>query len=141
MFKFIKKWFFVCYNNRVLRYIFYGGLTTLVNWGVFFLLRRAFGVPFAVANTLSVIAAILFAYFVNSRFVFETRASSLLEHLAEFMKFVSGRAVTMFIEIGGGWLLVEVLHWNEALVKVVLLQIIVLVLNYFISRFFVFRKQ
>ena len=79
MFKFIKKWFFICYNNRVLRYIFYGGLTTLVNWGVFFLLRRAFGVPFSAANTLSVIAAILFAYFVNSRFVFETRASSLLE--------------------------------------------------------------
>ena len=98
MVKFIKKWFFVCYNNRVLRYIFYGGLTTLVNWGVFFLLRRAFGVPFSAANTLSVIAAILFAYFVNSRFVFETKASSMMEHLTEFVKFVSGRAVTMVIE-------------------------------------------
>ena len=140
MIRFIKKWFFICYNNRILRYIFYGGLTTLVNWGVFFLLRKVFHAAFNPANAVSVVAAILFAYFVNSRFVFETRASSFSEHLREFLKFISGRALTMIVEIGGGWLLVEVLGWNETLVKIVLLQVIVLVLNYIISRFIVFRK-
>ena len=141
MFHFIKKWFFICYNNRILRYIFYGGLTTLVNWGVFFLLRRGFLVPFAAANTVSVIAAILFAYFVNSRFVFETKAVGYRQHAAEFAKFISGRAFTMVLEIGGGYLLVEVLHWNETLVKVVIIQAIVLTLNYVISKWFVFRKS
>ena len=140
MFNFIKKWFFICYNNHILRYIFYGGLTTLVNWGVFFLLRRLAGLPFSAANAASVIAAIIFAYFVNARFVFETKASTAAEHMAEFVKFVSGRAFTMVIEVGGGYLLVEVLGWNETFVKVVLLQVIVLAINYVISKFFVFRK-
>ncbi len=141
MIKFIKKWFFICYNNNILRYIFYGGLTTLVNWGVFYLLRQGFKVPFAAANTVSVIMAILFAYVVNSRFVFRTKASTFAEHAGEFVKFVSARAVTMLIEIGGGYLLVEVLHMNENFVKVLLIQVIVLILNYIISKFFVFTKK
>ena len=140
MIKFIKKWFFICYNNNVLRYIFYGGLTTLVNWGVFYLLRHGFKVPFAAANTVSVIMAILFAYAVNSRFVFRTKASTFGEHAGEFVKFVSARGVTMLIEIGGGYLLVEVLHMNENFVKIFLIQVIVLILNYIISKFFVFTK-
>ena len=137
----IKKWFFICYNNNILRYIFYGGLTTLVNWGVFFLFRRLLKVPFSAANTISVIAAILFAYFVNSRFVFRSEAVTLPQRFAEFARFVGGRAVTMLLEIGGGWLLVDVLHMNETLVKVVIIQILVLVLNYVISKFFVFTKK
>ena len=141
MIKFIKKCFFACYNNNILRYIFYGGLTTLVNWGVFFLLRRGFHIPFAVSNTISVIMAILFAYVVNSRFVFRTKAKTFREHAGEFIKFVSARAVTMLIEIGGGYFLVEILHMNENFVKVILIQVIVLVLNYIISKFFVFKKK
>ena len=138
--RWIKKWFFICYNNDILRYIFFGGLTTLVNWAVFFLLRRAVHVPFSAANTISVIAAILFAYVVNSRFVFKSQAATAKEHFAEFLKFIGGRAFTMIFEIGGGWLLVDVLHLNETLVKVVIIQILVLVLNYIISKFFVFKK-
>ena len=141
VFNWIKKWFFICYNNNILRYIFYGGLTTLVNWGVFFLFRRLLKVPFSAANTISVIAAILFAYFVNSRFVFRSETTDFGGRLKEFVKFVGGRAVTMVLEIGGGWLLVDVLHWNETLVKVVIIQILVMVFNYVISKFFVFTKK
>lgn len=140
MIRFIRKWFFICYNNNALRYIFYGGLTTLVNWIVFFLLRRGMDVPFVWANAASVVTAILFAYAVNSRFVFRSKARGMKEHAREFVKFVSARAVTMLIEIGGGSLLVDVLHMNETFVKIVLIQGIVLTLNYFISKFFVFAR-
>ena len=60
--------------------------------------------------------------------------------MIKFIKFVSARAVTMLIEIGGGYFLVEILHMNENFVKVILIQVIVLVLNYIISKFFVFTK-
>ena len=62
MFRWIKDLFFKCYNNRVLRYIFYGGLTTLVNLAVYYLLRLVFKVPMTPANVASIICAILFAY-------------------------------------------------------------------------------
>ena len=140
-FGFVEKLFTKCYSNGVLRYVFWGGLTTLVNWASFFLLRRVFGVPFAAANAASVVAAVLFAYFVNSRFVFRSDASGFSGRFSEFVRFVAGRALSMALEIGGGELLVGVLRLNESVVKVAVLPVFVLTVNYFVSRFFVFGKK
>ena len=139
-FQWIRKMFFLCYNNRVLRYIFYGGLSTLVNLGVFWLLRRAAGVPLVPANTISVICAILFAYYVNSRFVFESKARGFSERWPEFVKFVTARLTTMAIEVGGVPLLVNGLHMHELAAKIII-QFIVLALNYVFSKFLIFVKK
>ena len=138
LFRWIKKWFFICYNNKILRYVFYGGLTTLVNLGVYYFLRLVFKVPIVPANVVSVAAAILFAYFVNSRFVFDTKAVGMKEHLAEFVKFVGARLSTMAIEVWGVWFMAEVMHINDLAAKVII-QFIVLALNYVFSRFIVFK--
>ena len=139
MFKWIKDLFFKCYNNRVLRYIFYGGLTTLVNLAVYYLLRLVFAVPMTPANVVSIICAILFAYLVNSRFVFETKAVGFAEHFAEFVKFCGARVSTLVIETGGVWFMASVLKINDLVGKVII-QFIVLALNYVFSRFLVFTR-
>ncbi len=138
-FGWVRKMFFVCYNNRILRYIFYGGLSTLVNLGVFWILRKA-GVPLVPANTLSVICAILFAYYVNSRFVFESKARGFKERWPEFVKFITARLSTMVIEVGGVPLLVNAAHFHELAAKIVI-QFIVLSLNYVFSKFLIFVKK
>ncbi len=140
MFCFIKKMFFKCYNNRILRYIFYGGLTTLVNLIVYYVLRGLFKIPIVPANTASVICAVLFAYVVNSRFVFESEADTLTEHATELVKFVGARLSTMVIEVFGVWFLAEVIHMNDFLGKIVI-QFIVMALNYIFSKLIVFRKK
>ena len=66
----MKKLITTIYNNSVIRYVFFGGCTTLVNLARFYLLRRA-DVEINIANLISIILAILFAYAVNSRFVFQ----------------------------------------------------------------------
>lgn len=137
----IKELIVKCWNNDVLRYIFFGGCTTLVNLACFYILRLATPIGMNIANTISVAAAILFAYFVNSRFVFESRAENFKDRFREFVKFVSARLSTMVIEVGGVWLLVEVLRLNEFFVKTIIIQIIVLVLNYIFSKFLVFTKK
>lgn len=137
----IKDWIVKCWHNDVLRYIFFGGCTTLVNLACFYVLRLTTPIDMNIANTVSVAAAILFAYFVNSRFVFESRAQNFKDRLGEFAKFVSARLSTMVIEVGGVWLLVEVLKLNEFLAKTIIIQIIVLVLNYIFSKFLVFTKK
>ena len=139
-FRWIKKMFYLCYNNRVLRYIWYGGWSTIVNIGVFYLLRLIFHVPRDPANVVSVAAAILFAYYVNSRFVFESKAQTFEERLPEFVKFVSARLSTMVIEVGGVWLMSEVLHINDLVAKVII-QVVVLILNYIFSKFLIFTKK
>lgn len=137
----IKEFIIKCWKNDVLRYIFFGGCTTLVNLACFYILRRATPIPRDIANTISVITAILFAYFVNSRFVFESIADNFKDRFKEFVKFISARLSTLIIEVGGVWLLVGVLKLNEFLVKTIIIQIIVLVLNYIFSKFLVFTKK
>ncbi len=139
MFSWIKKVFLKCYANRVLRYIFYGGLTTLVNLGVYAVLRIPMKEHLVIANVISVGTAILFAYVVNARFVFESGARKFRDRLQEFFTFVGARLSTMVIEVGGVWLMTDVLHINDMLGKFVI-QFIVLALNYICSRFLVFRK-
>ncbi len=140
MIRWIKKMFWRCYNNRILRYIYYGGLTTLVNLGVYYLLRLLFHVDLVIANIISVAVAILFAYFVNSRFVFETKAVGFAQHFEEFLKFVGARITTMVIEVGGVWFMAEVMRINDLAAKFVI-QIVILVLNYIFSKFLIFRRE
>ena len=63
------------YASDVVRYVFFGGCTTLVNLVSFFLLRQA-GVQRDLANVISIILAILFAYVVNSKFVFQDKCKT-----------------------------------------------------------------
>lgn len=130
-----------CWNNDVLRYIFFGGCTTLVNLCCFYVLRLATPLNMNVANTIAVATSIVFAYFVNSRFVFESMADTFKGRFYEFCKFVGARLSTMVIEVGGVWLLVEKMGLSEFWTKTILIQIIVLVLNYFFSKFLVFTKK
>ena len=135
----MKKLITTIYNNSVIRYVFFGGCTTLVNLASFYLLRRA-DVEINIANLISIILAILFAYAVNSRFVFQAKPSNMKEEFQAFGKFVGARSLTMVIELGGVWLFVEQMDMNDMLGKFIT-QFVVLVLNYIFSKFFVFAKK
>lgn len=124
------------YASSVVRYVFFGGCTTLVNLISFYVLRKL-RVGLNIANVISIILAILFAYVVNSRFVFQDKCQTLADHIRPFCKFVSARLMTMVIEVGGVWLLVAKLGMNDMVGKFAT-QFIVLILNYVFSKFFVF---
>ena len=132
----MKKLILKMYENDVIRYIFWGGCTTLVNLVSFYLMRIA-GLPLMAANIISIILAILFAYVVNSRFVFHDSCETLKDHIQPFVKFISARLVTMVIEVGGVWLLAVVMGFHDMVAKFCT-QFIVLVLNYIFSKFIIF---
>lgn len=125
------------YENSIIRYIFFGGCTTLVNVLSFYVLRTFLHLSLNPANVISIILAILFAYVVNSRYVFQDPCQSLRDHILPFGKFISARLLTMVIEVGGVWFLVGVLHWKDMIGKIAA-QILVMVLNYVFSKVFVF---
>ena len=132
----MKKLILKMYENDVIRYIFWGGCTTLVNLVSFYLMRIA-GLPLMAANIISIILAILFAYVVNSRFVFHDSFETLKDHIQPFVKFISARLVTMVIEVGGVWLLAVVMGFHDMVAKFCT-QFLVLVLNYIFSKFLIF---
>ena len=132
----MKQWIRKMYESSVIRYVFFGGCTTMVNLVSFFVLRKL-NVELNTANIISIILAILFDYVVNSKFVFHDKLETLRDHIRPFCKFISARLVTMVIEVGGVWLLVSVMGMNDMIGKF-LTQFIVLILNYIFSKFFVF---
>ena len=126
------------YASDVVRYVFFGGCTTLVNLVSFFILRQI-GVQREIANVISIILAILFAYVVNSKFVFEDKCETLKDHIQPFCKFIGARLVTMVIEVGGVWFFAEIMHMNDMVGKLIP-QFVVMALNYIFSKFLVFTS-
>lgn len=126
-------------KNETIRYIFIGICTTAVNYIMFALLYNLFGINLNLSNFFSITCSIIFAFFANKSIVFKSNGYNLSKTIKEFVGFISGRAFTMVIEIAGIWLMVENFKLNEYLAKT-FFQIIILILNYIISKFFVFKK-
>lgn len=127
-------------TSEGMRYLIIGGCTTLVNLVVYAVLCRVFHLNVNVSNIISIIISILFAYVTNKLIVFRSHCSSFGELAAECARFIGARLSTMAIEVGGVFLLYEVLHQNEMIAKLAT-QVIVIIGNYFISRFLVFRDR
>lgn len=136
----------VC-NREVISYIIFGVLTTIVNIVVSYILKAVFNIEGNIASTIGIICSILFAYFTNRKWVFRSYANTVKEKWIEFGKFILGRAFTMVVEIVGVFLLNDVIHAfygmlsdNMAyLINKMLMTIIVIILNFFISKFFAFK--
>ena len=97
MISLIKKLF----KNQAVRYIFFGGCTTMVNLVSYALLRYVCGIDITVANLISIFLSILFAYVVNKIFVFESVTHGIRALIVEASQFIGMRLTTMFIETFG----------------------------------------
>lgn len=126
------------YDSRI-RYLFFGGLTTLVNIVVFGILEGPLGIDYKISNFFSVAFAICFAFVVNKLYVFQSKSKTFGDTVQEFIKFVLGRLVTMVVEVGGVPFCVELLGQPKMVAKIET-QVIVVIVNYFISKLFVFKS-
>ena len=127
------------YRHFIL-YAVFGVLTTVVNIASYWVCTRLFHMPTVPATVAAWIIAVLFAYLTNRRLVFESGAEGGKEILIECAKFFAMRAATGVLDIVFMYVTVDMLHWNDVLMKVIS-NVIVIVLNYLASRLFVFRKK
>ena len=125
-------------TKEVILYVAFGILTTLINIGSFYVMTTFFNIEDNLANNIAIILAVLFAYITNKDLVFHSQADGFGEKFVEFCKFIFGRLVTMFIESIGGSLMFEYLPIPTIISKC-LITIIVVILNFFISKFFAFK--
>ena len=136
----------LCLKYReILVYIIVGGMTTLVSWGCKFLWGAIFypgvTIPTVAQNTVLVIvenvAGILFAYFPNRKWVFQSKDPNIFR---EFTGFVGSRLGTWGLSYVLNLLLTNVLHIDYRITTIVV-GVVVVVGNYIISKFLVFRKK
>ena len=130
------------FNYETISYIFFGVLTTAVNYIVFFLMPRfeSGGLDLVLANTAAWIAAVLFAFVVNKIFVFDSPSWNRGTVFREFFPFITARLLSLLFDDVFVWLTAGVFKWNEPLMKI-LSSIFVLLANYFASKFIIFRKK
>ena len=126
------------FTKEVILYGVFGIPTTIINLAISYLLENKMNG--AIASAIGIIAAIIFAYFTNRKLVFNSEAVGFKQNFKEFLKFVAGRALTMIIEEGGVILFYNVMKMPFRPVKLSL-TIIVIILNFFISKFFAFKHK
>ena len=124
-------------HKEVLLYLLFGGLTTVVSIASFALFI-ALGLNELIANVISWILAVLFAYVTNRTWVFSSEAETKGAVIKEMASFFGGRLATFLVEEAILAVFITWLGFPAVWVKVAA-QIVVIVLNYVVSKFFVFK--
>lgn len=129
--------------EEIIRYLIVGVLNTIVSWGAYFLCVNTVLDPQvawmnATANTISWIVGVVFGYAVNRRYVFMSPDPHIFR---EFLRFSGARVSTLLLDVVIMYLTVNVLNMNEAIAKVFISSVLVMLANYFLSKIFVFRKK
>lgn len=123
----------------VIVYLVFGVLTTVVNYLVYLPVYNLLGYSAAVSNVIAWLAAVAFAYLTNKPFVFKSHDWSMKTVVPELTKFVGCRVASGAAETVILLVTVDLLNWNGNIWKLVT-SVLVVVLNYFASKFLVFRK-
>ncbi|MBQ7117976.1 MAG: GtrA family protein [Clostridia bacterium] len=140
--------------KELILYIVFGGLTTAVNFVAFWICGKLLGEDlYYVSNAIAWFVSVVFAYITNKLFVFEAKSFTPKVLFKEISVFFSARVFSFFVEEGGLVLLVWVLNFGEysmnvlgfeingQLIAKALLAVIVVLINYFVSKFAVFTKN
>ena len=125
--------------KEILLYLFFGVLTTLVSIGSYWFFCRL-GIDPLISNVFSWVLAVLFAYITNSIWVFDARPASFRERVTQMAGFFGGRVATLLMEEAVLLVGIKWLGGNAMAVKIIA-QVMVLVGNYVISKWFVFKKK
>lgn len=124
--------------QEVFVYIIFGVLTTLVNILSFYLFETILGWHYLWANATAIVVSIVFAFWTNKLFVFQSKTVGAQAWIQEFVRFASFRAVSGVMDMAAMWVLVSLLTVEANLAKIIV-QVLVVVLNYFFSKRFVFK--
>ena len=127
--------------GEIIRYLFIGGMTTVISLVIYYaltytILDAKVPLELQIANIIQWIGAVTFAYFTNKYFVFRDKSKSK----TSVIKFFSSRIVTLLMEMLLMFIFVTKLSFNDKIMKIIV-QVIVIVGNYVLSKFFVFNKK
>ena len=121
-------------------YLFFGVLTTAVNYLVYLPLYNLLGISAAVSNIIAWVAAVAFAFVTNKPFVFGSHDWSRKTVMPEFIKFIATRISSGVLETGILLVAVDLLGGNGNIWKLIT-QVLVIIINYVGSKLLVFRKK
>ena len=126
--------------RELISYVFWGVATTVVNYVAYFLLTGSLHVYYLTSNIIAWAVSVLFAYFVNKLFVFQSKTWAWRVALRELWQMTASRLFTLGLETAVLWIFVDILHCDDAIVKLAA-NVVVAATNYVLSKFIIFKKK
>lgn len=128
--------------EEIIKYIIVGGLTTVFSMACFYVSVWTFldgndALQLQIANVISWIGGVVFAYVTNRTIVFKSKNRNILK---ELISFTGARVLTLFLDMGIMLVLATIMGVDYNLAKL-LSTVLVVVVNYFISKLIVFREK
>lgn len=136
----IKKLWNLVVNRETITYGIAGVSTTVVNFIAYHVFCNVLGITNLIANAIAWVIAVAFAYVVNARWVFQDKQEDAAGESKKIVKFFGARVVTFGVEEVGMFVLVDLLHGPNMIMKAVV-AVLVIILNYIFSKLFVFNKK
>ena len=130
---------FINKHYDILAYLFFGVMTTAVNYIVYLPCYNLLQISAAVSNVIAWAAAVAFAYLTNKPFVFHSHDWTAKTVIPELTKFVGSRILSGALETALIFVTVDCLLWNGNIMKLVT-SVLVVILNYVASKLLVFKK-
>ena len=125
-------------HKQIVLYLIFGVCTTVINTVCYWLLYDVLSWSNLLSTVIAWLAAVIFAFVTNKRYVFESKKSGIHEQLTEFASFFSCRILTGILDVVIMAVAVDMLKWNGLVWKLIS-NIIVTVLNYIASKFLIFK--
>ena len=127
--------------KEIINYLIFGVLTTVVSLVTYYICVYTFinpeeAVQLQIANVISWIFGVAFAYVTNRKFVFESNEKNKIK---EASKFVTSRIATLLMDMAIMFIGVTLLKFNDKIIKLVS-QVVVIIANYLLSKIIVFNK-
>ena len=126
--------------REVILYLVFGVLTTVVSISSYYICSEILNIHYLVSNIISWVLSVIFAYFTNRVWVFESKSKNTSDILKEMLTFVNCRLLSGVIDMATMFVLVGAMHINDMYAKI-FTQFIVVILNYVLSKLIVFKKS
>lgn len=128
--------------QEIIKYLIFGVLTTVVSLVTYYLLVLTILNPnnpleLQIANIISWITCVTFAYITNRLYVFNSKNKNVLK---EIIKFYSSRLTTLILDMLIMFIFVTKLEFNDKIIKIIV-QVIIIILNYILSKILVFKQK
>ena len=126
-------------NKSIISYLFFGGCTTVINWLSYYLCYTILDVSNIASTILAWFIAVVFAFVTNKIWVFDSKSCDLKTIISEAVMFFAARIATGVLDVIVMWCAVDLFHLEPTVWKL-LSNLLVIIINYFLSKLIVFRN-
>ena len=133
-------------NKETISYLIFGVLTTIINIVVFWFAERELAFIMSedaaslVGNVIAWVISVAFAFVTNKLFVFESKSMAFKVVMAELTGFVIARLLSLAFDEGFMFVAIVLLSMNSLLAKIIS-NVFVVIINYVLSKFFIFKNK